>query len=115
MLLQLASEHQFSALVTVNQGFEYQKNVNTLPIPVVVMIAQTNRLQDLQSLVPDVMSILNSDPDTVASIVYMKHARSIQLTSNRPFQITVHMPTEFLLPVKDWPRFRYVRLEFRLQ
>ena len=63
MLLQLASEHQFNALVTVDQGFEYQQNVNALPIPVVIMIAQTNRFQDLQPLVPDVVSILNSDPD----------------------------------------------------
>ncbi len=63
ILLQLASEHQFNALVTVDQGFEYQQNVNALPIPVVIMIAQTNRLQDLQPLVSDVVSILNSDPD----------------------------------------------------
>ena len=63
MLLQLASEHQFNALVTVDQGFGYQQNANTIPIPVVIMIAQTNRLQDLQPLVPDVVSILNSDPD----------------------------------------------------
>ena len=63
MLLQLASEHQFSALVTVDQGIEYQQNANTLPIPVVIMIAQINRFQDLQPLVPDVVSILNSNPD----------------------------------------------------
>lgn len=63
MLLQLASERQFSALVSVDHGFEYQQNVNALPIPVVIMIAQTNRFQDLQPLVPDVVSILNSDPD----------------------------------------------------
>ena len=75
MLLQLASEHQFSALVSVNQGFEYQQNVNTLPIPVVVMVAKTNRLQDLQSLVPDVLSILNSDPD-IGFIVYWHEADS---------------------------------------
>ena len=63
MLLQLASEHQFNALVTVDHGLEYQQNANALPIPVVIMIAQTNRFQDLQPLVPDVVSILNSNPD----------------------------------------------------
>lgn len=63
MLLQLASEHQFNALVTVDQGFAYQQNANTIPIPVEIMIAQTNHLQDLQPLVPDVVSILDSDPD----------------------------------------------------
>ena len=63
MLLQLAaSERQFSALVSVDQGFEFQQNVNTLPI-LVVIVARTNRLQDLQPLVPDVVSIPNSDPD----------------------------------------------------
>ena len=63
MLLQLASEHQFNALVKVDQGFECQQNANTLPIPVVIMIAQTNSFQDLQPLVPDVVSILNSNPE----------------------------------------------------
>ena len=63
MLLQLAaSERQFSALVSVDHRFEFQPNVNTLPIPVVI-VARTNRLQDLQPLIPDVVSIPNPDPD----------------------------------------------------
>lgn len=62
MLLQLASERQFSALVSVDHGFENQQNVNTLPIPIVI-VAHTNRLQDMQPLIPDVVSIPNSDPD----------------------------------------------------
>ena len=63
MLLQLAaSERQFSALVSVDQGFEYQQDVNTLQIPVVI-VAHTNCLHDLQPLILDVVSIPNSDPD----------------------------------------------------
>ena len=60
MLLQLASEYQFDALVTVDQGFEYQQNVNSLPVPVVIIIAKTNRFQDLQPLIPEVVAILSS-------------------------------------------------------
>ena len=63
MLLQLASEHQFNALVTVDQGFKYQQNAKSLPIPVVIMIAQTNRFQELPPLIPELVSILISNPE----------------------------------------------------
>ena len=62
MLLQLASEHQFRARVTVDQGFDNQQNANTLPIPVLIMIARAHRFRDLEPLVPNIVSILNSDP-----------------------------------------------------
>ena len=38
-LLRLAADHEFDALVTVDQGFEHQQNVTELPIPVVIMVA----------------------------------------------------------------------------
>ncbi|WP_419940263.1 hypothetical protein [Candidatus Palauibacter sp.] len=50
------------ALVTVDQGFEYQQNVSQLLIPVVIMIAVRTRLQELQPLVAEVVSVLSNDP-----------------------------------------------------
>ena len=61
-LLHLAVEHAFDALVTVDQGFEYQQDVSELPIPVVIMIAVRTRLQELQPLVAEVVSVLSDDP-----------------------------------------------------
>lgn len=61
-LLRLATDHGFDVLVTVDQGFAYQQNVRSLPIPVVIMIAGRTRLQELRPLVPEVISVLSSNP-----------------------------------------------------
>ena len=60
-LLLLAANQEFDALVTVDQGIEHQQNVNDLPIPVVVVLAARNRLQELQPLVPGVVSVLSGN------------------------------------------------------
>lgn len=61
-LLRRAVDHGFDALVTVDQGFEYQQNVAELPIPVVIMIAGRTRLQELRPLVAEVIAVLSSSP-----------------------------------------------------
>ncbi len=61
-LLRLATDHAFNALVTVDQGFEHQQNKDNLPIPVIIMIATRNRLQELQPLIPGVVAVLSGDP-----------------------------------------------------
>ena len=71
-LLRLAGDYGFDALVTVDQGFEHEQNLNNLPVPVVIMVAIRNRLQELQPLVPAVVEVLSegmqervySDPRT---------------------------------------------------
>ena len=57
-LLRLAADHGFQALVTVDRGFEYQQDVQHLPIPVIIMLGPSNRLPDLQPLVPEVVAAL---------------------------------------------------------
>ena len=61
-LPRLAPDHGFDVLVTVDQGFGYQQNVRDLPIPVVIMIADRTRLQELQPLVPEVVAVRSGDP-----------------------------------------------------
>ena len=60
-LLRLAASHGFDALITADQGIEYQQNLESLPIPVVVMIASRTRIQELQSLVPRVVDIVTGN------------------------------------------------------
>ena len=52
-LLQLA-DGQFDALLTVDQGIEYQQNLSGLTISVVVMLAASNDVDDLRPLLPGV-------------------------------------------------------------
>ena len=60
-LLRLAAAGHFDALVTVDQGFEYQQNVSKLPIAVIIVIGAGNRLEDLQPLVPEIVAVLSEN------------------------------------------------------
>ena len=56
-LLKLANG-QFDALLTVDQGIEYQQNLSGLSISVVVMMAPSNDVDDLRPLLPGVEEAL---------------------------------------------------------
>ena len=58
-LLKLA-DGQFDALLTVDQGIEYQQNLSGLAISVVVMLAASNDVDDLRPLLPGVEQALAS-------------------------------------------------------
>ncbi len=62
-LLRLAAENNFDALVTADQGIEHQQNIATLPVSIVVMVANRTRLQDLQPLVPEVVDALKTSSE----------------------------------------------------
>jgi hypothetical protein len=56
-LLRRAAE-KFDVLVTGDQSIEYQQNPARLPIPVVVLIASSNRIQALRQLIPELLQVL---------------------------------------------------------
>lgn len=58
-LLKLA-DTKFDALLTVDQGIEYQHNLSGLKISVVVMLAASNDVDDLLPLLPGVEEALAS-------------------------------------------------------
>jgi hypothetical protein len=51
---------QFDALLTADQNIEFQQNLKTLSIAVVVLVAHSNRLESLEPLVPDVLRVLET-------------------------------------------------------
>jgi hypothetical protein len=51
---------QFDAFLTADQNLQYQQNLSTLPVAVVVLVAKTNRIQDLRPLIPQLVSALAS-------------------------------------------------------
>ena len=63
VLLQLAADAGFRALITAGQGIEHQQNLAELPITVVVMIAHRTRVQDLRPLVRQVVDLLMNDQE----------------------------------------------------
>ena len=58
-LLRLAADDGFDALLTVDRGFAHQQNLDDLALPVVIMLATTNRPEELRPLVPRVIDILS--------------------------------------------------------
>jgi predicted nuclease of predicted toxin-antitoxin system len=59
----------FDALVTVDKNLEYQQNLETLPIAVIVLYAQSNELPYLLSLIPKLENVLaNLLPRTLVRI-----------------------------------------------
>ena len=58
-LLRLATDNGFDALLTVDRGFAHQQNQDDLPLPVVIMLASSNRPDELLPLVPRVIGVLS--------------------------------------------------------
>ena len=59
-LLALAAQASFSALITADQNMEYQQNLNTLPIGMIVLIAHQNRIEDFSPLAPSIVDLLDA-------------------------------------------------------
>ncbi len=56
-LLRLAEE-EFDAFLTADQNVEYQQNLRAYRLAVIVLAAQTTRLEDLEPLVPEELQTL---------------------------------------------------------
>jgi len=57
-LIQLALAHRFECLLTVDQNLEFQQNISSSGIAVIVLVARTNRLKELRPLAPRVLTAL---------------------------------------------------------
>ncbi|MCX7178992.1 MAG: hypothetical protein NTX56_09550, partial [Proteobacteria bacterium] len=67
-LLALAAG-QFDVFVTADQNLQYQQNLAALPLSVVVLMANNNRLPTLLPLVPELLVTLeNLPPNSLVQI-----------------------------------------------
>ena len=67
-LLQLA-EQDFDVFLTVDRNLYFQQNLPKFNIAVLVMVAKTNRLADLQPLVPKILEELTrTKPGEIAIV-----------------------------------------------
>jgi hypothetical protein len=53
---------KFDVFVTADQNLQYQQNLAALPVAVVVLVARSNRMQDLRPLLPDLLDRLPKLP-----------------------------------------------------
>ncbi len=59
--LRFASAHGFDVLITVDRGIGYRQNLAYLTIPVIIMLAYQNRLQELRSLILEVVATVSGN------------------------------------------------------
>lgn len=59
----------FDVFVTVDRNLSYQQNLKSLPFSVIVLHARTNRLADLQPLIPGLLNAIATAPTGVVTIV----------------------------------------------
>ncbi|MCA0239691.1 MAG: DUF5615 family PIN-like protein [Proteobacteria bacterium] len=57
-LLALAAE-AFDVVLTADKGMAYQQNLDTLPVAVLIVLARSNRMQDLALTVPAILKALD--------------------------------------------------------
>lgn len=63
------SAARFDVLLTADQNLEFQQKLTTLPIAVIVLIAESNRLESLEPLVLGVLDALAKlQPRTVVRV-----------------------------------------------
>lgn len=63
------AEEEFDAFLTADQNVEYQQNLDSYGIAVIVLAAPTTRIQDLEPLIPAVLSSLEaSKPGEVVRV-----------------------------------------------
>jgi predicted nuclease of predicted toxin-antitoxin system len=60
-LLALAAS-EFDVLLTADRGMEYQQNVATLPVSILIVLARSNRMEDLGHAVPAILAALAQLP-----------------------------------------------------
>ncbi len=45
-------------LLTADKGMEYQQNLETLPVAILIVLARSNRIEDMARAVPAILSAL---------------------------------------------------------
>lgn len=60
-LLALAAS-QFDVFVTADQNLEFQQNLATLPIAIVILVVRRTRMQTIGPIVPELIRLLNHLP-----------------------------------------------------
>ena len=59
-LLQRAAQNGFDVLVTADQNLEFQQNLAHSRLPVIVLVASSNTMEDLVPLIPLVLEAMRS-------------------------------------------------------
>jgi hypothetical protein len=69
-LLRRAADAGFDALLTTDRGLEYEQNVATLPLAVVVLLVKPNTIETIRCLLPGLHEVLTRlSPRTLVKVM----------------------------------------------
>lgn len=57
-LLAMAAQHGFDAVISNDRGLQYEQDVTSLPLPVVVILSPSNTIETLRRGIPDLLKLL---------------------------------------------------------
>ena len=60
-LLALAAT-QFDVVLTADKGMEHQQNLSTLPVAILIVLAKSNRMEDMAAAIPRILEALTDLP-----------------------------------------------------
>ena len=63
------AENDFEAFVTTNSNLEFQQNLANFDVAAMVLRAPSNRLPDLKTLIPQLLSVLGYAPKRKATYI----------------------------------------------
>jgi hypothetical protein len=72
-LLKLAGEAGFEGFVTLDRGIEYQQNLTSHNLIVLVLRAKSSRLEDLMPQIPRILEVLRGDPKAGLILIPYPH------------------------------------------
>ncbi|MBE9209232.1 DUF5615 family PIN-like protein [Nostoc sp. LEGE 06077] len=67
-LLRLA-ETEFDVFITVDRNLPFQQNLTVLDLAVLVLQVPSNRLADIQVLIPKILAVVDTAPKGTATVV----------------------------------------------
>jgi predicted nuclease of predicted toxin-antitoxin system len=53
---------RFDIFLTVDRNIEFQQNLSALPLAILVLVAPSNRLEDVRPLIPEILQVLSRAP-----------------------------------------------------
>jgi hypothetical protein len=62
VLLGLATAASFEVLLTCDRGMQYQQNVSTLDLALIVLVVPNTKLDTIRPLVPEILALLDASP-----------------------------------------------------
>ena len=83
LLLQSAASHGFEAFLSIDKKLEYEQNLKSLPLPVIVLDSKSNALPALVPFAPAVLVLMQSPLDRILYVI-QSDGVVLRLSSPRP-------------------------------